>query len=228
MRRSLRIASLLLGALASSLVAQDGPAIGGIGPSGTGFFTQELPAGFRIQGVNPPAWRVPGGAGQGPLPKATIFRTPQSKRLADRLQANKQARLSRSAQHRASLTTRRNTRTGASWDLLRKRRSRQEGAKYTPEGRIAPDPTLPARKSRPGLRSAKPAETVPDETPDVLKEKNAYIANWHAERAERRKLQEQALARVLNRQRERVDRTAKAERQATRRYGLSGGTLRTP
>jgi hypothetical protein len=203
--------------------------IGGAGPTGAGFFTQELPAGFRIQGINPPAWRVPGGTGPGgPLPKGRILRTPSSQKLMDQIEKRKKASLSRSARNRAAIRSRRpDTRSGASWDHLRERRSRQEGAKYTPQGRIAPDPTLRPREKTQGIRSARPAEpAVSGELEAVTRARQKQadrLAQWNAERAERRKLQEEALARVLAHRSQRAEAKATSERNASRRFGMSGG-----
>lgn len=232
MRRHLGL--LVLAAVHGMLWASPGRAqrnrsVGGPGPTGAGFFVQELPAGFRIQGINPPAWRVPGNSGSGPLPEGKIFRTPQSQRLVDRLQARKQAQISRSVSRRSKLLSNHpDPQTGASWDYLRKRRSRLEGAKYTPEGRIEPDPTLQPRSSSPGLRSARPAPEAEPVVPAALQERIDTVAQWHADRAERRKLQQEVMerihARAKTRERERADR----ERHASRRYGLSGGMAPAP
>jgi hypothetical protein len=202
--------------------------IGGAGPSGAGFFTQELPAGFRIQGINPPAWRVPGGTGAGPLPEGRIIRTPSSQKLMDQINKRKTASLSRSARNRAAIRSRRpDTRSGASWDRLRERRSRLEGAKYTPQGRIAPDPTLRPREKTQGIRSARKAEpAVSSELEAVSRARQQQtdrVTQWQAERAERRKLQEAALARVLAHRSRTAEAKATTERNATRRFGMSGG-----
>ena len=225
MNPRLVIPGLLALVLVAPSAAQSSRAVGGPGPTGSGFFTQDLPSGFRIQGINPPSWRVPGNSGMGPLPKGQILRTPQSQRLADRLAARKQAQISRSQLRRSDLINARpSTRSGASWDYLRSRRSRLERAKLTQGGRVEPDPVQGRRPPSPGMRSARPAEESGLPPTESETTRADHLSNWKAEREERRKLQEAALRRVMSRKRDRENQRAAAERHASRRYGLSGGT----
>lgn len=232
MRRSTPLAGLMGLALASGLLAQGQNVVrdqNGPGPNGTGFFTQELPAGFRIQGINPPSWRVPGTSNSGALPKGQIFRTPLSAKLAARLEAQKQARISRNDEHRARLLSRNNdTHQGAGWKYLQERRSRQEGARITPQGVIPGEMAVRPRQATPGLHippHEEAAPQLPATVSEAAQDRQQYLAQWQQERAERQRLQQEVLSRVIANQSRKASQQATAERQANRRYGLSGGTV---
>lgn len=174
------------------------PPVGGRGTYGGGVTVFQLPQNTNVIVPNGRPLGTPGLPPPSPQLKPTIIREEHSARFMEQYEARRKAQAQRIQELRQGFVPTVPRKPGASDRYLAERRSRQEGARITPEGIVPGDSIQAERPSAPGLVVAPPppaATTAPEPTAADLAREQIL-----AERAERRRIMAELSERLRSRQ----------------------------